>query len=394
MQPWADVAPTHGEFETDAGLSYGLDRSANVLIQGENARALEILRPKLEGQLKCAYLDPPYNNRDRYEHYDDAVSHDRWLSSLEVRLELLKPLLRKDGSLWISVDDTGMHYLKVLADKVLGRSGFVSTIVWEHRRSRENRRVFSNNHEYLLVYARSLDEFKMARNLVDLSPEVLARYRNPDDDPRGPWQSVSATAQAGHATKAQFYELVAPSGRRHLPPKGRCWIFSEQRMNEAVERDEIWFGRDGNGVPRVKRFLGSAPKGLTPETLWTADFAGTTRDAKRHQLDLLPDVPVFETPKPESLLRRIIEIATNPGDLVLDPYLGSGTTAAVAHKLGRPWIGIEKGEQAVTHCASRLREVVLGEPGGISEAVHWSGGGGFQFLRQREAAEPIERAAA
>jgi adenine-specific DNA-methyltransferase len=362
-------------------LSYGDSETGNLLVQGENLAVLDELRDELTGAVRCIYMDPPYNNRERYTHYDDAIHHDAWLAGLRGRLERLCMLLRDDGSLWISIDDTGMHYLKVLADEILGRANFVATIVWQHRRSRENRRVFSNNHEYLLVYARSAERFKATRNLLAPSPEVLARYKNPDDDPRGPWQSISATAQAGHATAAQFYELLAPGGRVHCPPKGRCWVYSQARMDEAIERGEIWFGLGGDGVPRLKRYLSLGNQGLTPETLWTAELAGTTRDAKRHLLDMFPDEPVFDTPKPERLMRRVLEIATDPGDLVLDPYLGSGTTGAAAHKLGRRWIGIEQGEHAVTHCAQRMWMVIDGEPGGISEEVDWAGGGGLEFRR-------------
>jgi len=373
-------------------LSHGESETGNLLVQGENLAVLDELRGELTGAVRCVYIDPPYNNRERYTHYDDAVHHDAWLAGLEQRLERLRALLREDGSLWISIDDTGMHYLKVLADEIFGRANFVTTIVWQHRTSRENRRVFSNNHEYLLVYARSAERFKATRNLLAPSPEVLARYKNPDDDPRGPWQSVSATAQAGHATRAQFYELVAPGGRVHRPPKGRCWVYSQARMDEAIERREIWFGRNGDGVPRLKRYLSPGIHGLTPETLWTAELAGTTRDAKRHLLDMFPDESVFDTPKPERLMRRVLEIATDPGDLVLDPYLGSGTTSATAHKLGRRWIGIEQGGHAVTHCAQRMSMVIDGEPGGISEEVGWAGGGGLEFRRHDSsphAAQPL-----
>jgi adenine-specific DNA-methyltransferase len=362
-------------------LSYGDSRAGNALVQGDNVAVLEAIGGELSGAVRCIYIDPPYNNRERYAHYDDRLRHDQWLGGLERVLERLRPLLRDDGSLWISIDDNEVHYLKVLADRVLGRASFVTTIVWEHRTTRENRRVFSNNHEYILVYAKDPERFGRARNRVAPGPEILSRYKNPDDDPRGPWQSISANVQAGHGTAGQFYELIAPNGRRHRPPKGRCWVYTRARMEHAIARGEVWFGRDGAGVPRLKRFLSAAAVGVTPETLWTAGFAGTTRAGKRQVLDLLEHVPVFETPKPEELLARVLEIATDPGDLVLDAYLGSGTTAAVAHKLGRRWLGIEVGNHAVTHCAARLRHVVDGEAGGISPAVGWSGGGGFEFHR-------------
>jgi adenine-specific DNA-methyltransferase len=364
-------------------LSYGDASTRNALIQGDNAAVLEALAGELTGAVRCIYIDPPYNNRERYTHYDDRARSQAWLDELERVLALLHPLLRDDGSLWISIDDNEVHYLKVLADKVFGRANFVTTIVWEHRTTRENRRVFSNNHEYILVYAKDPERFASTRNRVAPGPELLKRYTNPDDDPRGPWQSVSANVQGGHGTPGQFYELVAPNGRRHQPPKGRCWVYTRERMDAAVANGEVWFGRDGNGVPRLKRFLAGAAWGVTPETLWTAEEAGTTRTAKREVLEVLGTESVFDTPKPEQLIARVLEIASDPGDLVLDAYLGSGTTAAVAHKLSRDWIGIEVGDHAVTHCAQRLRAVVDGEAGGISSAAGWTGGGGFNFHRLR-----------
>jgi adenine-specific DNA-methyltransferase len=371
------------DLEDISGLSHGPASVSNRLIQGDNQAVLASLERELSGAVRCVYIDPPYNNREQYGHYDDRGPREEWQASMEGALRRLLPLLSSDGSLWISIDDNEVHYLKVLADQVFGRDRFVTTIVWEHRTTRENRRVFSNNHEYLLVYAMDPELFKARRNLVAPSEEILARYKNPDDDPRGPWQSVSLTAQDGHGTPSQFYDVIAPNGRRHHPPKGRCWIYNEERMSKAIANDEVWFGAKGEGVPRLKRFLSSAPQGMTPPTLWTADFAGTSGGAKREVLKLFPDEQVFDTPKPELLLSRIIEISTDPGDLVLDAYLGSGTTAAVAHKMGRRWLGIEVGEHAITHCARRLRAVVDGEGGGVSEELEWSGGGGFRFQCQR-----------
>jgi adenine-specific DNA-methyltransferase len=368
--------------ETVAYLSHGDQEAGNRLVEGDNVAVLSALADELKGRVRCIYIDPPYNTSERWTHFDDRFSHEDWLSGIEESIRALWPCLAEDGSLWISIDDGGMHYLKVLADQILGRTSFVTTVVWEHRTTRENRRAFSNNHEYVLVYAKDPVRFKATRNRVAATPEVLARYKNPDEDPRGPWQSVSANVQAGHATASQFYELLAPSGRRHAPPNGRCWVYTQERMEKLIANGEVWFGRDGNGVPRLKRFLSSAQLGVTPETLWTADAAGTTMTAKRHLLSMFPDKAVFDTPKPEELVARILTIASDPGDLVLDAYLGSGTTTAVAHKMGRRWIGIERGPQAVTHCAERMRQVIEGEPGGISATVGWSGGGGFTFLRE------------
>jgi adenine-specific DNA-methyltransferase len=369
------------DLEQIAHLSYGSRSTRNRLIHGDNIAVLDRIGANLRGAVRCVYIDPPYNNREQYAHYDDRSSHEQWLAEMEASLTALAPLLSPEGSLWISIDDNEVHHLKVLADRVLGRERFVTTIVWEHRTTRENRRVFSNNHEYLLVYASDPARFKAARNPVPLTEEILARYANRDDDPRGPWQSISLTAQAGHGTKSQFYTVVSPNGRRHRPPKGRCWIYTEDRLRHAIAEGRVWFGVDGNGVPRLKRYLSEAPAGVTPPTLWSAEFAGTSGTAKREILKLFPDEQVFETPKPERLLSRVIGIATDPGDIVLDSYLGSGTTAAVAHKMDRRWIGIESGDHAISHCASRLAQVVDGEGGGVSGQVGWTGGGGFKFER-------------
>ena len=267
------------------------------------------------------------------------------------------------------------------ADAVFGKRNFATTVVWEHRTTRENRRAFSNNHEYLLVYAKCLRTFAANRNRLEPSAAVLRRYANPDNDPRGPWQSVSANVQAGHAVASQFYEITAPNGRVHSPPKGRCWVYTKHKMYQAIADNEVWFGHNGDGVPRLKRFLTDGRCGLTPPTLWPASEVGTTLRAKKHLLSLLRKEEVFDTPKPEELIQRIFEIATDPGDLILDPYLGSGTSAAVALKTGRRFIGVEVGSHAVSHCVQRLRKVVEGEGGGISDSVGWKGGGGGRFYR-------------
>ena len=259
----------------------------------------------------------------------------------------------------------------------------MTTIVWQQRTTRENRRVFSNNHEYILVYAADARAFHRSRNLLPASPEILGRYKNPDSDPRGPWQSISANVQDGHATAAQFYAVEAPNGTLHRPPEGRCWIYTREKMQAEISAGNIWFGATGNGVPRLKRFFRSTEVGMTPDTLWRADEVGTNDEAKKHLLRLLPEQAVFDTPKPERLISRILAIASDEGDLVLDAFLGSGTTSAVAHKLGRRYVGIEQGDHAATHCAARLRMVVDGEGGGISVGAGWSGGGGFDFYRMR-----------
>lgn len=368
-------------FQRLAKLSYGETSTGNLLIQGENGSVLRSLQEKLIGKVRCVYIDPPYNNQEQYCHYMDTRSHSEWLTMITNQLKAIKPLLSQDGSIWISIDDLEVHYLKVAADKIFGRRNFISTIVWQQRITRENRKAFSNNHEYILVYATNAAAFRKSRNLLPAGPKLLSRYKNPDSDPRGPWQSISANVQGGHGTTSQYYDLIAPNGMIHRPPKGRCWIYTWKRMQKEIAANNIWFGKDGNGVPRIKRFLRTSPIGLTPETLWKAEDVGTNDDAKKQLLQLFPGEPVFDTPKPEALVARILEITTNKGDLVMDTFLGSGTTAAVAHKMQRQYIGVEIGPHAVTHCARRLQMVVDGEHTGISPAIGWTGGGGFDFYR-------------
>ncbi|MBS4030525.1 MAG: site-specific DNA-methyltransferase [Clostridiales bacterium] len=361
--------------------SYGDSNTENMLIRGDNHLVLDILKDKLLGKIKCIYIDPPYNNQEKYTHYHDDTNHDIWLQNISKTLLKLKQLLSEDGSLWISIDDNEVHYLKVAADKVFGRKNFITTVIWQQRTSRENRKVFSNNHEYILVYARNPKAFKLSRNLLPATPEILARYKNPDNDPRGPWQSVSANVQAGHAVSNQFYELIAPNGKIHRLPNGRCWAYNKQRMNQEIAKNNIWFGKDGNGVPRIKKFLSQATLGVTPETLWLCNEVGSNKMAKKHLLSLFPEEPVFDTPKPEQLIQRILEISTNEGDIVLDAFLGSGTTSAVAQKLNRQYIGIEVGKHIVDLAVSRMVKVIQGEPGGISKEANWTGGGGYKFYQ-------------
>lgn len=383
----AENSAAGGRLERVAALSYGTRRSGNMIIQGDNRPVLEALRPEYAEQVRCIYIDPPYNNRETYNHYSDRLDHETWVREILARIEVLRSFLRSDGSLWISIDDNEVHYLKVAADQVFGRRNFITTIVWQQRTTRENRKVFSNNHEYLLVYAKNAKEFGKRRNLIPLTAEVQSRYKNVDNDPRGPWQSVSANVQAGHATANQFYTLVAPNGAKHRPPKGRCWVYSADKMKREIAAGNVWFGKDGHGVPRLKRFLKGSSRGLTPDTLWLAETVGTSDSAKKHLLRLFRDHPVFDTPKPEPLIEQVLGIATQDGDLVLDAYLGSGTTAAVAHKLGRRYIGIEQGEHAATHCAERLRRIIDGDASG-GTGKQWNGGGGFDFYRHKQSSSP------
>lgn len=366
-----DTISLHG----DAAAAQG-----NLLIQGDNLEALKALLPFYRGQVKCIFIDPPYNTQSAFEHYDDNLEHSQWLSMMLPRLQLLRDLLSEDGSIWVTIDDNEGHYLKVLMDEVFGRRNFVASCVWQKRYSRENREAIGDVHDYLLVYAPNPERFKRQRNLVPMNEEQAKVYRNPNNDPKGRWRPVPMTAQAGHATPEQFYEVVTPSGKSYFPPDGRCWGIAKATYERLLGEGRIYFGKNGDAQPNIIRYLSEVP-GLAPWTWWPSDEVGHTDEAKKEANTLFGGETSFGTPKPERLLQRILHIASNPGDLVLDSFLGSGTTAAVAHKMGRRWIGIEMGEHAATHCLPRLQKVIEGEPGGISQAVGWQGGGGFRFLR-------------
>ena len=357
-------------------------KDPHVIILGDNQIVLKDLKSIYEHKVGLIYIDPPYNRGNDFIFYKDSQKHDEWIEKMKTVIVEMKGFLKEDGSIWISIDDSEMAYLKVCCDSIFGRENFVSTIVWQKRNTRENRKIFSNNHEYILIYAKDIKKFKKKRNLLPATQELLNRYKNPDNDPRGPWQSVTLSVQAGHAVESQFYSIESPTGKIHNPPKGRCWIYNEERMQQEISNNNIWFGSDGNGVPRLKKLLVNTKLGIVPETLWDSNFAGTTKDAKKELLNLnIYDEDIFDTPKPEQLLYRIIQIATNKDDLILDCFLGSGTTAAVAHKLGRDYIGIDIDERTFKYASERLKKVCQGENGGISNEVQWSGGDNYQVCK-------------
>ena len=359
-------------------LSVGDAEAGNMLIQGDNLEALKALLPFYAGQVKCVYIDPPYNTRSAFEHYDDSLEHTKWLAMTWPRLELLRDLLADDGSIWVSIDDNEAHYLKVVMDEVFGRKNFIDTVIWRKNYSpKSSARHFSSDHDYILVFAKNADAFRP--NPMPRTEKQNRVYKNSDDDPRGPWRPNNLAARNYYSKGV--YSIRCPSGRLiEGPPAGSYWRISEEKFREMDQDGRIWWGKNGNNVPAPKIYLSEVKQGIVPQTLWSYEDVGHTQDAKKEIVSLFGD-DVFGTPKPERLIQRILHIATDPGDLVLDSFLGSGTTAAVAHKMGRRWIGVEMGDHAVTHCAPRLRKVVEGERGGVSEAVGWKGGGGFRFHR-------------
>ena len=362
-----EVVPEH---------SYGDPNAENMLIQGDNLDALKALLPFYAGRVKCIFIDPPYNTRSAFEHYDDNLEHTQWLAMMYPRLELLRDLLRDDGSIWVTMDDNEAHYLKVVMDEVFGRKNFVANALWQKRTSPDARIQMGAAHDHILVYARTSESVVL--NKLTLSAEKSSNYKNPDNDPRGVWASTDFTAQGWRPN--QMYKIVTPNGTSYDPPPGRCWSNIEPEFSKLLLDNRMWFGAKGDSRPRVKNFL-SESSGISSWSWWTNEEVGHNQESKKEIISLFGADDAFDTPKPERLIQRVLQIASSPDELVLDSFLGSGTSAAVAHKMGRRYIGIEMGEHAMTHCAPRLKKVVDGEQGGISEAVGWRGGGGFHFYK-------------
>jgi len=367
----------------------------NLLIQGDNLEALKALLPYYAGRVKCIYIDPPYNTGSAFEHYDDNLEHSTWLSMMYPRLELLRELLSEDGTIWMNIDDAEGHYLKAIADELFGRQNFIASVVWIKTSSiHNNAEYFSSQNDSIHVYARDLASCKF--NRIARSARNNLDYTNPDSDPRGPWASsplhVSLTSGQRGAQYAKtgkssgLFPIISPLGAEALPPKGRCWAYSQESIQSFQADNRIYWGADNRNQPRLKRFLSEQIQGAVPTTVWDYTEVGHNQEAKKEwtDLELSDNAELFATPKPERLIKRILDISTDSGDLVLDSFLGSGTTSAVAHKMGRRWIGIEMGDHAVTHCSPRLQKVIDGEQGGISKAVGWKGGGGFRFVKLGE----------
>lgn len=356
------------------------DQFDNVLVHGDNLLALKALESSHRGRIKCVCIDPPYNTGSALFSYDDGVEHSLWLSLMRDRLTIMRELLADDGSIWINIDDHEHAYLKVLMDEVFGRQNFISNVVWQKKYgAKSDSKFLSESHEYILVYAKDIETFSI--NRLPRTAEQDARYKNPDNDPRGPW--TSGDLLRNEARDYAIYEIVGPSGRKHLPPSGTSWRFTKERFADLVAENRIWFGDDGNNVPRLKRFLSDVSSSVPPITWWDFKEHGHNDEAKKEQRTLFGDsITAFPTPKPERLIAKIIQLASNRGDLVLDSFAGSGTTGAVAHKMGRRWIMVELGDHCETHIVPRLNKVIDGEDqGGITEAVGWKGGGGYRYFK-------------
>ena len=366
---------SYGEVETGV-LPNGKAWKGNMLIHGDNLLALKALEQDYANCVKCIYIDPPYNTGNAFEHYDDGVEHSIWLSLMRERLILLRNLLAEDGSIWISIDDNEQAYLKVLMDEIFGRQNFVNNVIWEKKYAPSNdAKWLSDTHDFIMVYAKRKDIWRP--NLLPRSEVMNSRYKNPDNDPRGPWKPADFSVKTYNVTCD--YTITLPSGRIVSPPESRAWVSNKDRFEELVRDNRIWFGKDGNNVPSVKKFLSEVKQGMTTMNIWKYTEVGHNQDAKK-EVKQFNSETVFDTPKPERLIERVLTLGSNPGDLVLDSFLGSGTTAAVAQKMGRKYIGVELGNHAYTHCVPRLKKVTDGtDQGGISKAQNWKGGSGFRF---------------
>ena len=355
------------------------DQFDNRLIYGDNLLALKALEQEFAGEIKCVYIDPPYNTGSAFKHYDDGVEHSIWLSLMRDRLEILRHLLREDGSIWVNLDDNEAHYAKVLMDEVFGRENFRASITWQRKYSVSNNfKGIATICDHILVYGRP----GFVNNLLPRSQESIDRYSNPDDDHRGPWKAVDYLNQASPEQRRNLcYDIINPNTGEVIKNTKKAWKYDPDTHHAHVVEKRLWWGRDGkNTAPALKLFLSEVRDGMTPHNWWPHDEVGHTDEAKKEQMALIPIDP-FGTPKPERLLKRVMEIATNKGDLVLDSFAGSGTTGAVAHKMGRRWIMVELGEHCHTHIIPRLKKVIDGtDQGGITDAIGWKGGGGYRYF--------------
>lgn len=376
--------------EADTKLSYGDSETENMLIQGDNLEALKALLPYYAGQVKCIFIDPPYNTQSAFEHYDDNLEHSIWLSTIYPRLEMLRQLLSEDGSIWVSIDDNEGHYLKVVMDEIFGRKNFIGNVVWEKSDSpRMDAQYFSSRHDHLLVFSKNIDVFTLGK--ITNNGEIAEHYNRVDELGRKyytkPLRAMGGQGDSRVARPNLYFSLEAPDGTQVVPKRkdgsDGAWRWSKEKINAEFSRIDWVNGK--NGWTPYFRIYGDAESTRPAETIWKHEDVGSNRTSKNEIKNLFSDMIPFGTPKPEKLIKRVIELSTLPNEFVLDSFAGSGTTAAVAHKMGRRYIGIEMGEHAITFCAPRLKKVIEGEQGGISKDVNWQGGGGFRFYQLGEA---------
>jgi adenine-specific DNA-methyltransferase len=364
------------------------DRFDNRLILGDNLLALKALESEFTGKVKCVFIDPPYNTGSAFTHYDDGLEHSIWLSMMRDRLEIIRKLLSEDGSLWITIDDTEAHYLKVICDEIFGRDNFLGTVIWEKSDSpRMDALFFSSRHDFMLSYAKNKEEVFF--NKISINTDELPKHYNKNDENGRPYYLKPLRAMGGQGDSRQarpnlYFPLIAPDGSEVYPKKqdgsDGAWRWSQGKVKDEKDRIEWVDGRSG-WTPYF-RIYGDGQQERPPETIWPHTEVGSNRTSKAEVKSLISNISSFDTPKPEKLIQRILNISTALGDLVLDSFAGSGTTGAVAHKMGRRWIMIELGDHCHTHIIPRLQKVIDGtDPGGITQAVNWQGGGGFRYYK-------------
>jgi len=362
----------------------------NLIIKGNNLLSLHTLKTRFRGKVKLIYIDPPYNTGNDSFGYNDNFNHSSWLTFMKNRLEVARELLRNDGSIWINIDDDEAHYLKVLCDDVFGRENFVRNVLWQKRTSPDMRAIIGDGHDHILVFTKKKEHFKQIANRLPKTEKQRSVFKNPDNDPKGLWVSSDFTAQGFRPN--QMYKIVTPGGKEYNPPEGRCWKNVESVFLELIKGGRMWFGQDGCGVPRRKTYLNEVEDNAV-WSWWTNDEVGHNQEAKKESIGLFGVAGSFLTPKPERLLQRIIQISTNEGEIILDFFAGSATTAAVAHKMDRQWITVEQMDYVDNITVERLKKVIgkkgkkNGElfeeleydTGGISKSVNWQGGGDFIY---------------
>ena len=375
--------------------SYGFDNgkqtasetnSGNKIIHGDNLEALKALLPEYEGKINCIYIDPPYNtgeekwiyndnvNHPRLKKWlgevvgkeeDDLTRHDKWLCMMYPRLKLLHKLLHPQGVMFVSIDDNENSSLKHICNEIFGPNKFIATNVWQKRYSRENREAIGDVHEYIYVFSKDPKAFKEYRNLIPANEKQLKVYRNPNNDPNGRWRPIPMTAQAGHATKEQFYPITTPTGVVHYPPEGRCWGISETTYKDLLNKGRIYFGQTGDSQPNIIRYL-SEVEGFVPWTWWNHEEVGNTDEAKKEIYNILGKKVEFGTPKPVRLIERILRIATKPGDIILDSFAGTATTAHAVLNLNledngaRKFILIEMEDYCEEITSKRVKQAITG----------------------------------
>lgn len=352
-----------------------MDANDNLIIKGNNLIALHSLKKRYTNKVNLVYIDPPYNTGNDTFQYNDRFNHASWLTFMKNRLEIAYNLLNDNGVICLNIDDDEAHYLKILLDEIFGRENFVSNVIWQKKFSPQNDATyFSDMHDHILIYSKNKKQLNI--NLLPRTADMDKRYKNPDNDPRGVWASSDLTVKT--YSEEYDYPITTPSGKVINPPKSRCWRTSKGSFEKLKEENRIWFGENGDNVPRLKRFLTDVKQGMTPTTIWLHNEVAHNQEARKEITNLIENDD-FATPKPEKLLKRIIHLFTNADDLILDFFMGSATTQAVAHKMNRQYIGIEQMDYINSVSVLRLQKVIEGEQGGISKDVDWQGGGSFVY---------------